>query len=94
MEIKLTRYANRKYYSPYHKKYVSYADIREYIQSGGTFTVIDYRGNDITREVLISVLSDVFRLAVDIPNKALLIAIKANLRDIGPTLKSEVTYDL
>ena len=53
MERIIKKYGNRKLYDTQESRYVSLRDLKDYIRSGETVTIIDKQtGNDITSEVL------------------------------------------
>jgi len=57
---KLKKYANRKIYDSENRCYVTIKDIKDMIQENQSVQVIDEKsGNDITRSVLIQIISDI-----------------------------------
>lgn len=55
----ITKYPNRRLYDAEESRYITLADIKEHVINAVAFTVIDKKtGRDISRSVLLQVISD------------------------------------
>ena len=55
----IKKYPNRRLYDTHESRYITMVDIRDLVLDGVAFTVIDKKsGDDITRSILLQVISD------------------------------------
>ena len=69
----IKKYPNRRLYDTVESRYITLADIKEHVMNDVAFTVIDKKtGDDITRPILLQVISEQEQCAEPILSEAFL----------------------
>lgn len=86
----IRKYPNRRLYDTEESRYITLADVRELVRHRVEFTVIDRRNSeDITRSILLQVISDQEQNGLAVMSSAFLLRIIRSYDSVAPNLIAE-----